>query len=133
LLDDADPSYGVGTTEYMRSRSGYGVTLECGQHDDPAAPEVAYRAIRQAVALLGLADLPLAPPAARFERLQLTTVIARMLAVDRACGRPLRARVDQLRRGEGGRRDRPASRRHAGARGLRRPHRVSGRGGAAGA
>ena len=37
-----DPSYGVGTTEYMRSRGGYGVTLECGQHDDPEGPEVAY-------------------------------------------------------------------------------------------
>jgi hypothetical protein len=53
------------------------VTLECGQHDDPAAPEVAYRAIRQAVALLGLADLPLAPPAPSFETLRLATVIDR--------------------------------------------------------
>ena len=33
-----DPSYGVGTTEYMRSQGGYGITLECGQHEDPAAP-----------------------------------------------------------------------------------------------
>src|SRR4029079_6500912 len=31
----ADPAEGVGTTEYMRSVGGYGVTLECGQHDDP--------------------------------------------------------------------------------------------------
>ncbi|MEO5733340.1 MAG: succinylglutamate desuccinylase/aspartoacylase family protein, partial [Rubrivivax sp.] len=58
-----DPSYGVGTTEFMRSRGGYGITLECGQHDDPAAPDVAYRAIVQTLALLGLADLPLSPPA----------------------------------------------------------------------
>jgi len=75
--DSADASYGIGTTEYMRSQGGYGVTLECGQHDDARAPQVAYRAIRQAVALLGLADLPLAPPAARFERLTLRTVVDR--------------------------------------------------------
>ena len=72
-----DPSYGVGTTEYMRSRGGWGLTLECGQHEDPDAPEVAYVAIRQTLALLGLVDLPLAPPAATFESLCLTEVIDR--------------------------------------------------------
>jgi hypothetical protein len=81
--DSADASYGIGTTEYMRSQGGYGVTLECGQHDDARAPQVAYRAIRQAVALLGLADLPLAPPAARFERLTLRTVVDREHEGDR--------------------------------------------------
>lgn len=82
-IEDADPSYGVGTTEYMRRCGGYAVTLECGQHDDPAAPEVAYRAIIQAVALLRLAELPLAPPAARFERLRLTEVVDRLHDDDR--------------------------------------------------
>jgi uncharacterized protein len=82
-LPDADPSYGIGTTEYMRSQGGYALTLECGQHDDPAGPAVAYRAIRQAVACLGLADLPLAPPADRFECLSLVTVIDREHADDR--------------------------------------------------
>jgi uncharacterized protein len=83
LLDDADPSYGIGTTEYMRSQGGYGVTLECGQHADPKAPDVAYRAIRQAVALLGLAELPLRPPAAQFESLRLSEVVDREHAKDR--------------------------------------------------
>jgi uncharacterized protein len=83
LLEDADPSYGIGTTETMRAQGGYGVTLECGQHDDPAGPEVAYRAIRQAVALLGLADLPLLPPAAPLERLSLVAVIDREHQNDR--------------------------------------------------
>lgn len=78
-----DPSYGVGTTEYMRSRGGYGVTLECGQHDDPAAPDVAYHAIRQTLALLGLADLPLAPPARPFECLVLAEVVDRHAEGDR--------------------------------------------------
>ena len=83
LTEDADPSYGIGTTETMRNRGGYGVTLECGQHDDPAAPDVGYRAIRQAIALLGLADIPLAPPSAEFERLRLTEVVDRQQAGDR--------------------------------------------------
>ena len=78
-----DPSYGVGTTEYMRTQGGYAVTLECGQHADPAAPEVGYRAIRQAIALLGLADITLAPPPAEFERLRLTEVIDREHEGDR--------------------------------------------------
>jgi predicted deacylase len=72
-----DPSYGVGTTEFMRSLGGYGVTLECGQHDDPAAPAVAAHAIRQTLALLGIAELPLAPPAAPFECLTLAEVVDR--------------------------------------------------------
>jgi predicted deacylase len=78
-----DPSYGVGTTEYMRSRGGYGVTLECGQHDDPAAPDVAYFAIRQTLALLGLADIALAPPAQPFECLVLAEVVDRHAEGDR--------------------------------------------------
>jgi hypothetical protein len=73
----------VGTTEYMRSQGGYAVTLECGQHEDPAAPEVAWHAIRQTIALLGLAELPLAPPAAPFECLSLAQVIDRHAEGDR--------------------------------------------------
>ena len=49
-----NPNYGVGTTEYMRSRGGYGVTLECGQHDDPQAIQVARHAILQTLRLLGI-------------------------------------------------------------------------------
>jgi predicted deacylase len=78
-----DPSYGVGTTEYMRSVGGYAVTLECGQHADPQAPEVAYRAIVQTLGLLGLADLPVRPPPAAFECLTLERVIDRHDAADR--------------------------------------------------
>lgn len=70
-----DAAYGVGTTEYMRSRGGYGVTLECGQHDDPVAPEVAYLAIRQTLALLQLTDTPLQAPPPTFEILKLEDVI----------------------------------------------------------
>jgi predicted deacylase len=78
-----DPSYGIGTTEYMRAQGGYGVTLECGQHEDPQAPMVGYRAIRQTLALLRLADLPLQPPSAPFESLRLASVIDRHAEGDR--------------------------------------------------
>jgi len=53
-VDDDALAFGRGTNEYMRSRGGYGVTLECGQHEDPAAPELAYAAIRAALRLLGM-------------------------------------------------------------------------------
>ena len=53
---DLDAKYGVGTTEYMRSTGGMALTLECGQHVDPNGPEVAYRAIRNTLALFGLTD-----------------------------------------------------------------------------
>ena len=78
-----DPSYGVGTTEHMRSQGGYGVTLECGQHDDPQAPEVAYRAIHQTLALLGLVDRQPLAPAQPFECLRLAEVVDRLAEGDR--------------------------------------------------
>lgn len=80
---DTDPNYGVGTTEYMRSRGGFAMTLECGQHADPQAPDVAWRAIRQAVALLGLAPLPLASARTDHEVLSLVQVVDRLHADDR--------------------------------------------------
>lgn len=77
-----DPSYGIGTTEYMRSCGGYGVTLECGQHEDPRAPEVAWHAIGQTLALLGLVDEPLQPPRGPLEALQLASVVDRHATED---------------------------------------------------
>jgi uncharacterized protein len=78
-----DPAYGVGTTETMRRLGGYAVTLECGQHEDPQAPDVAYRAIHQTLALLALADLPLAPAPAPLECLTLAQVVDRHAEGDR--------------------------------------------------
>ena len=80
---DTDPSYGVGTTEYMRSQGGWAVTLECGQHADPRAPEVGWRAVRQALALLEMVDDPLEPPRAEHELLRLAEVTDRLHAEDR--------------------------------------------------
>lgn len=52
----ADPEFGVGTTEYMRRMGGYAMTLECGQHDDPHAPELAYQAILSSLRWLGMLE-----------------------------------------------------------------------------
>ncbi|MEQ1601844.1 MAG: succinylglutamate desuccinylase/aspartoacylase family protein [Methylophilaceae bacterium] len=57
-LHNLDTKYGVGTTEYMRSQGGWAITLECGQHDDPEAPQVAYQAIHNTLAHLALIDYP---------------------------------------------------------------------------
>ena len=74
---DLDPRFGIGTTEYMRSIGGSALTLECGQHEDPAAPEVAYRAIVNTLAHLGLTDASDPPPAA-MECLSLSEVTDRL-------------------------------------------------------
>lgn len=72
-----DPGYGIGTTEFMRSCGGYGVTLECGQHDDPEAPEVAYRAICNTLAHLQMVAAPPPDRQTELEVLRLVEVIDR--------------------------------------------------------
>jgi predicted deacylase len=78
-----DPRYGVGTTEYMRSVGGYAVTLECGQHEDPESPEVAYRAIRNTLAFLGMTPGPAPQPVERYEALRLHEVVDRLHPEDK--------------------------------------------------
>jgi len=80
---DEDADYGVGTTEYMRRVGGWGFTLECGQHDDPRAPEVAYRAILNTLAHLRLIDAPPPAPAPAVEALHLFEVIDKVHDDDR--------------------------------------------------
>ena len=78
----ADAIYGVGTTEYMRSQGGYAITLECGQHEDPQAPEVAYRAIRNTLAFLGHTSDAAPAAVEAYEALRLHEVIDRDHAED---------------------------------------------------
>ncbi len=61
-LLNTDSRYGVGTTEYMRSVGGCAITLECGQHQDASAPYVAYTAIQNTLAHLGLINAPAPAP-----------------------------------------------------------------------
>jgi predicted deacylase len=77
--DEAALDFGRGTNEYMRSRGGYGVTLECGQHQDPAAPDVAHRAIHAALRLLGMVEAgPDASPPPSPSLLRLVSVTDRL-------------------------------------------------------
>lgn len=77
--------YGMGTTEYMRSVGGYALTLECGQHNDPQAPEVAYRAILNTLAFLGMIDAPEPEPVApeQMEALSMAAVYDKLHADDK--------------------------------------------------
>lgn len=93
-----DPSYGIGTTEYMRGQGGYGVTLECGQHDDPEAPEVGYQAILNTLAHLGMMELPPPAPRTDLEVLRLMEVVDRDDPLD-AFTRPWRS-FDRVCAGE---------------------------------
>src|SRR5262245_8709818 len=80
---DLDPRYGVGTTEYMRSVGGWGLTVECGQHEDPAAPEMAYRAMVHTLAHLRLTETPDPAPVQAMELLRLVDVVDKTDAGDR--------------------------------------------------
>ena len=79
---EADVHYGVGTTEFMRAQGGIALTLECGQHDDPAAPDVAYRAIHNTLAHLRLVSAPAPMAVSDTEALRLYEVIDRAHADD---------------------------------------------------
>lgn len=72
---NTDPRYGMGTTECMRSCGGYAVTLECGQHDDPKGPSVAYLAIENTLIHLGLLNGAAPKPVGTYQHLTLVEVV----------------------------------------------------------
>jgi len=83
---EAHIDYGVGTTETIRRYGGIGITLECGQHDDNQAPRIAYRAIRGALAHMGMAAAEArALPSSQPEVIRLHKVIDRLHPDDRLC------------------------------------------------
>lgn len=79
----ANVDYGVGTTETMRRYGGIAVTLECGQHADPAAPQVAYAAITRTLAHLGMVKSAAPAPSEKRETIRLYRVIDRLHPDDR--------------------------------------------------
>jgi predicted deacylase len=96
---EAHVDYGVGTTETIRRYGGMGVTLECGQHDDEQAPQVAYRAIRSTLAHLGMAvPEPDPVPPSRPEVIRLYKVWDRLHPDDRF-SRDWRS-FEQIRQGD---------------------------------
>lgn len=48
----------TGSIEYARRHGAIAVNIECGQHKDPQAPDVAYRAIRNALRYLNMTNEP---------------------------------------------------------------------------
>jgi len=80
---DASIDYGVGTTETMRRYGGISVTLECGQHEDGAAPQVAYQAILNTLAHLGMVHDAAPAPIGKRETIRLYRVIDRLHPEDR--------------------------------------------------
>jgi predicted deacylase len=74
---------GIGTTEYMRSVGGWALTLECGQHDDPDAPDVAYHAIVNTLSHLRLIEAADPAPAQEMEGLRLCEVVDKVHTDDR--------------------------------------------------
>jgi uncharacterized protein len=81
-LQNLDVKYGVGTTEYMRLQGGWGITLECGQHDDLNAPQVAYQAISNSLAHLGLVDSPKPDKVSSYQNLRITEVVDKLDSAD---------------------------------------------------
>jgi len=80
---DCDEAYGIGTTEYMRAGGGLALTLECGQHQDPMAPEVAWRAVMNSLIHFGLIEGEAPQPVEHRQSLRLHDVIDRHDAADR--------------------------------------------------
>ena len=78
----ADIDYGVGTTETMRRYGKIAVTLECGQHEEATAPEVAYQAIRRTLSHLGLVTANFPEPNSEAEIIRLYDVVDRLHAND---------------------------------------------------
>lgn len=77
-LQNLDVHYGMGTTEFIRSKGGYGITLECGQHNDLSAPEVAYQAIINSLVHLGLMDGSLPKNMSNYQCLRIIEVIDKL-------------------------------------------------------
>ena len=94
----ADFHYGIGTTEYMRSVGGWGVTLECGQHDDPLSTEVGRTAILNTLVHLGLIAGAAPQGVRHIETLQLCEVVDRRDTAD-SFARSWRS-FDALQRGD---------------------------------
>lgn len=70
---DADDEESTGSIEYARRHGALAVNIECGQHNDSKAPDVAYNAIRNALRHLEMTDEPKLEVAKKPERLVTVT------------------------------------------------------------
>lgn len=70
----SDPRESMGTTEYAREFNIPAVTIECGQHLNMDAPEIAYRTILYALKYCGLIDECPFPPVTSHSFTKMQTV-----------------------------------------------------------
>jgi predicted deacylase len=78
-----DPRAATGTMDYARERGAYGVTIECGQHKDPVAVDVAEAAIYGALTHLGLIEVRTIPESCAVVRQPLPLDQLRHIHLDR--------------------------------------------------
>ncbi len=57
-----DERESMGTREYLLTKGGRGITLECGQHEDQEGADIAYMAILNCLSGYGLAELSIPLP-----------------------------------------------------------------------
>jgi predicted deacylase len=74
---DANPDESVGTSSYARRFGAMSSVLECGQHRDPEAREVAYRAIHNALRYLGIVEGKPELPAQKAKLISIRSVVYR--------------------------------------------------------
>lgn len=55
--DLPDPRHGFGMTEYAREHGARAVTIECGNHEYPRGPDIAFQAICNVLAHVGVATV----------------------------------------------------------------------------
>ena len=73
----------IGTTEYMRFAGGYGVTVECGQHNAPLGAETGYQAVLRGLSQLGAVNTALPEPAATSRALEIVEPVLSQHTQDR--------------------------------------------------
>lgn len=66
-----DKNSAMGMREYILTQGGYGITIECGQHDDPESEDVAYHIIQNVLYGLGFIEVKTSPPLKNIVRARL--------------------------------------------------------------
>ena len=72
-----NPRESMGTTEYARTFKIPATTVECGQHDDIHAPDIAYRTIKYALQYCDISDFSDLPVVKKYQFTKMQTVFYR--------------------------------------------------------
>ncbi|MEM6603162.1 MAG: succinylglutamate desuccinylase/aspartoacylase family protein, partial [Pseudomonadota bacterium] len=74
---DADPREAMGMTEYARSKGAIAVTIECGQHLNKDAPDIAYDTILHALSYCKMIENPIPLPKILHKFVQMRDVFSK--------------------------------------------------------